>query len=269
MPSYVITGASRGLGYSFITHLASIPGNTVIGLVRNKPATDERLAKDGVKNVHIFQADVTDIKALQAAAEATSKVTGGKLDVLIHNAALVSTVSGMSTLLDFTPEELEKDLLDSFKANTVSVTNTVSAFLPLIRKGDVKKVAVISTGMADLDLVNAGGIKVAGPYAATKAATNMLVAKYNAALGNSEGILFLCISPGLVDTSEGKQPTYSEAQMKNFQELLGSFAKSAPHFKGPITPQESVTQVLDVIDKATVETMGGAFVSHHGTKQWL
>ena len=31
----------------------------------------------------------------------------------------------------------------------------------------------------------------------------MLVVKYNAALGKSEGILFLALSPGLVDTSEG------------------------------------------------------------------
>jgi len=37
----------------------------------------------------------------------------------------------------------------------------------------------------------------------SKAAVNMLVVKYNAALGKSEGILFLALSPGLVDTSEG------------------------------------------------------------------
>lgn len=40
-------------------------------------------------------------------------------------------------------------------------------------------------------------------YAASKAAVNMLVAKYNVAYG-PKGILFMSISPGLVDTSEGK-----------------------------------------------------------------
>ena len=37
---------------------------------------------------------------MKAAAEATSKITGGKLDVLINNAGLVSEVSGFKTLLD-------------------------------------------------------------------------------------------------------------------------------------------------------------------------
>lgn len=36
----------------------------------------------------------------QAAAEATSKITGGKLDVLINNAGLVSEVTAFKTLLD-------------------------------------------------------------------------------------------------------------------------------------------------------------------------
>ena len=83
MPSYVVTGANRCLGYAFVKHLASIEGNTVIAIARNKPATEERLAKDGVKDVSVFAADITDAKALKAAAEGTSQVTGGKLDYLI------------------------------------------------------------------------------------------------------------------------------------------------------------------------------------------
>jgi NAD(P)-dependent dehydrogenase (short-subunit alcohol dehydrogenase family) len=37
---------------------------------------------------------------LKKAAEATAKITGGSLDVLINNAALVSEESSFKTLLD-------------------------------------------------------------------------------------------------------------------------------------------------------------------------
>lgn len=51
--------------------------------------------------------------------------------------------------------------------------------------------------------------------------------------------------------------------------LIPIIPSYAPHFKGPITPQESVELQMKVIEAATVETMGGAFVSHFGNKQWL
>jgi NAD(P)-dependent dehydrogenase (short-subunit alcohol dehydrogenase family) len=44
---------------------------------------------------------------------------------------------------------------------------------------------------------------MAAPYTISKAALNALVAKYNVAY-RSQGILFMSISPGFVDTSEGK-----------------------------------------------------------------
>lgn len=48
-----------------------------------------------------------------------------------------------------------------------------------------------------------------------------------------------------------------------------AFANYAPNFKGPITADESVKMVMNVVDKSTVENAGGAFLSHFGNKQWL
>ena len=51
------------------------------------------------------------------------------------------------------PNILEKDLLDSFQINVVGVANTINAFLPLIQQGTTKKIANISTGMADMGML--------------------------------------------------------------------------------------------------------------------
>lgn len=53
--------------------------------------------------------------------------------------------------------------------------------------------------MADLDLTNNFAIADAGPYSVSKAASNAVIAKYNAEF-KDEGILFLSISPGYVAT---------------------------------------------------------------------
>jgi NAD(P)-dependent dehydrogenase (short-subunit alcohol dehydrogenase family) len=100
---------------------------------------------------------------------------------------------------DSNPEVIEKDMLDSFRVNTLGLLHSIQAFLPLIRKGSVKKVVNISTGMADLDVINGIDVEVAGPYSGSKAAANVVVAKYSAAY-KSEGILFLSISPGYAAT---------------------------------------------------------------------
>jgi hypothetical protein len=61
----------------------------------------------------------------------------------------------------------------------------------------------------------------------------------------------------------------SEEELEGFKQMVGLFKDYAPHFTGPISPEESVEMVLSVIDKATVDKDGGAFVSHYGNKQWL
>jgi hypothetical protein len=47
------------------------------------------------------------------------------------------------------------------------------------------------------------------------------------------------------------------------------FAKYAPNFAGPITAEESIKAMLSVIENSSVEKNAGAFISHHGNKQWL
>jgi NAD(P)-dependent dehydrogenase (short-subunit alcohol dehydrogenase family) len=100
MPSYLITGASRGLGYTWLKHLSFNPANIVIGLVCNKGTTQNRLVDDNLTNVHLVCADITDTKALQTVAEQVSKITGGGLDILINNAAILTPNSAFNFIVD-------------------------------------------------------------------------------------------------------------------------------------------------------------------------
>ncbi len=58
--------------------------------------------------------------------------------------------------------------------------------------------------------------------------------------------------------------------MKSLNGMVTKFLEYAPHFKGPLTPEESVTAVRQVIENASIEKgNGGDFLSHLGTKKWL
>ncbi|KAJ6489672.1 hypothetical protein C8R47DRAFT_1274208 [Mycena vitilis] len=265
MSSYVVTGASRGIGLEFAKQLSANEENTVFAIVRSKK-TATHLDALSRKNITVLEADVTDAKALELAATAVSKATGGKLDYLINNAAMPH-FSGL-TLDHFpSPEALETDLLDNFKNNTISVIHCTNAFLPLLKNGSAKKVITLSSGVADTEFtLSAGAIGQVG-YAISKAALNMVVAKY-AAQYKADGFVFLALCPGVVDTSPTATGPPSAEAVEEMKMLGPAIAKVAPHFKGPDTTEKSVNMQLEVINRWTVQETG-AFVSHFGNKQWI
>lgn len=70
--------------------------------------------------------------------------------------------------------------------------------MPLILKGNVKKVVSITSGHADLDIATKWQVHEAGPYAISKAAINMAIGKFHAEFAK-DGVLFFSVSPGVVD----------------------------------------------------------------------
>lgn len=92
-------------------------------------------------------------------------------------------------------------MFESFNINVVANIHLFNLYMPLILKGKVKKVTTISTGMTDIDFITRFGISSASPYSISKAGMNVAVAKFSAEY-SKDGVLFLSISPGLIDTSE-------------------------------------------------------------------
>jgi NAD(P)-dependent dehydrogenase (short-subunit alcohol dehydrogenase family) len=183
--------------------LSKDPSNTVIGLVRSVNTVQAKLDADSISNVHIFAGDMADNASLEKAALEVSKITQS-VDYLIVNGAYLSQKSARFNPSEFTGRaaELREEMIDSLDVNVVGVIYSVNAFLPLVRKGTVKKIIVISTGMADADMVVQHDIPGSIIYSSMKAALNMIVAKYAVEL-KPEGIVILALSPGLVNTQEG------------------------------------------------------------------
>lgn len=96
------------------------------------------------------------------------------------------------------PEFFAEEYRNVFDTGVLGNINLYNLFLPQILKGKVKKVIFTSSGHADLDFVNAFDIDVCSVYSAGKAAMNIINAKYSAQY-KKDGVLFLSISPGMVD----------------------------------------------------------------------
>jgi NAD(P)-dependent dehydrogenase (short-subunit alcohol dehydrogenase family) len=167
------------------------------------------------------------------------------------------------------PNELTEQFRSIMDTNVLGNIHLINLFMPQILKGQAKKVTIISSGMADTEWVNEYEIETAPLYATSKAAVNMITAKFNA-LYKKDGVLFLSICPGLVDVGHFPPENVPAAKAQALQGMFAKFTKYKPDFTGADTPEASVKSVLSVIENSSIEMgNGGAFLSHFGTKQWL
>lgn len=92
--------------------------------------------------------------------------------------------------------------------NVLGPIHTVKIFLPLLRKGSLKKIVIIGTEGGERDFVRRVHLHETAAYGITKAAESMVATKYGMEL-ESEGFTVVSVSPGFVDVSG----TYSEPRM--------------------------------------------------------
>jgi NAD(P)-dependent dehydrogenase (short-subunit alcohol dehydrogenase family) len=83
-----------------------------VGIVRDITVTEQKLIKDGIKNVKLYKADITDLPALKTAA-ADVQVTVGGIDYLIANAAFVSGVTSLCNISDLFDPPLSFEIIFS------------------------------------------------------------------------------------------------------------------------------------------------------------
>ncbi|TCD63794.1 hypothetical protein EIP91_004945 [Steccherinum ochraceum] len=273
MPSYVVTGANRGIGFEFVRQLSSQSENTVFAVVRNPSASKDLYdLQKSRENIHVVEADLTNPTSWKTAADAVAKVTGGTLDTLINNAAYMTPpVPAIDSYGEGQESKLASDFVDSFQINVVETIHATNAFLPLILAASKKstsptpKVVTLSSGVADIKFFSKTGLAFIGPYTVAKAAQAAVTAQY-ASTHYQDNVIFFTISPGFVNTAVG---TPNEDDLAAFTKIVTSFKRAVPEWNGiPITPEQSVTSMLAVIGNLTKE-QNGSFLSHKGNEEWL
>ena len=98
-------------------------------------------------------------------------------------------------------------MLLSFKTNVIGNIYLFKRFLPLILRGQTKKVIAMSAAMSDINITRSYDVDMGVSYSVTKAALNSAVSKFSAQY-RGQGVLFMCICPGTVDTGTPGHSTY-------------------------------------------------------------
>jgi len=166
MPKVLITGADRGLGFSFCREFLS-RGWTVFGgkFLQDYNLLEQEHEKN--RNLHIIPLDIGDSDSIAAACELVSKQIDS-LDMLISNAALMGHVK---CSIDDPPMDLLSPW-KSFCVNALGPVQLVEYFLPLMDKGSMKRLCFVSSEVSSIVLMKhrAGS---SYPYPMSKSSLNM------------------------------------------------------------------------------------------------
>ncbi|KAI0628107.1 NAD-P-binding protein [Trametes polyzona] len=227
--TWLITGASRGIGLELIKQLLASPENVVVAACRTpERAKALHALKDNAKGtLHVIQLDVSDVGSIRAASAALERVVGTTgLDYLINNAGIM--------IVDEPYTMDPETLLSHFRTNTVGPLVVSQVALPFLENGRTKKIIHITSSVGSIASADYFGGSFAG-YAMSKTALNMLA--YKQKLSRPD-ITVLAVCPGWVKTDMGTQ-------------------------NAEVEPEDSVAGILKVITAATPAD-SGRYVRYNG-----
>ncbi|KAK7943114.1 NAD(P)-binding protein [Apiospora aurea] len=198
MSNYLITGTSKGLGLYLVKELLKRPARSV-GLIfattrsAPTPALQKAIDESSGHVVNII-VDPTDVESLKTALPLVEKHLGDAgLDVLINNVGTGPFANGIKNM---------DNLADVFNVNVMSVQNVTTAFLPLLEKGELKKVVNMSTTVSSFAYQDVFVRLPAPAYKITKAALNMLTLQWGMEY-RDQGFTIFGVSPGWCKTDLG------------------------------------------------------------------
>lgn len=182
MPTVLITGANRGLGFEFARQYAEA-GWRVLATCRAPARAAALKALRGDVAIHPL-----NVARPEAVRDLAATLDGEPIDVLIANA-------GIYVARDMTPALVdERAWLESFSVNTIAPIVLAGAFLPHVARSERRTMVAVSSIAGSVTSVPAGGSYV---YRSSKAALNMAWRAF--ALDHPEVIAAL-LSPGPMRT---------------------------------------------------------------------
>jgi len=212
MPTWVVTGASRGIGLAFARVLCR-RGERVVGTARRPERADELRAT----GARVERLDISDDASVAEFSRALDRET---VDVLVHNAAIGEEGPGIDGLV---AEEVERTL----NVDAVGAVRVTRALLPNLRAGKRRTIVALSSGLASLERNTVGGWYA---YRMGKAALNMFLRNVAAELA-PERFTCVLLDPGWVKTAMGgpNAPITPEASV---EAMLGVIERLRPSDTG-------------------------------------
>jgi len=229
----LITGSNRGIGFEFVRRFSARDWRIIATARKPDEATDLQALAKVDPDIIIEQLDVTDHARID---ELAIKYRDQPIDILLLNAAIGPT--GIQTLDKL---EFERARL-SFETNTIGPMKLTQAFMENVKASDKKQIIAMSSDSGSF--VAGSQRPILWHYKASKAALNMYFHTLHFET-QKRGVTAVMLHPGLVGTNP-------------------QLAK----FPGAIKTEDSVAQMLAVMDKLTLED-NGRFISYEGeTMPW-
>ena len=136
----LVTGADRGLGLALCAGLLEQGWHVFAGQYMPEWHELDSLMKDYPQTLHVISLDVSSLKSVQGAAEIVKTHTD-HLDVLINNAGVTSETNN-STIHDAQDYD---EMHRMYDVNTLGALRVVEAFLPLMERGNSKRLCFVSS----------------------------------------------------------------------------------------------------------------------------
>lgn len=229
----IVTGASRGIGAALARRLAAdgrhvvLTARTEAGLMATEDAIHDAGGSATIAPLDLRNGD--DIDKLAAAA--ASRWPDG-VSLLVLNAA---TLGSLAPLAHSTPKEFQQVM----ELNVQAQWRLIRAFDPLLRRARGTVVALTSS-------VGSRPTAYWGPYAASKAALEMLVATYAVEMQNL-GVNALIVDPGRTRTEmraqayPGEDPQTLKTPEMVAERIAETLAKDLPPGLSRLTIPHAIT----------------------------
>jgi 3-oxoacyl-[acyl-carrier protein] reductase len=227
---FLVTGASRGIGFELVKRLSQRKGSLVIAVSRNPASLEKLVRSQDSQSILPLKADITTTSGRKKVVATVSNLGLG-LDALINNAGLLVK----QPYAKITYRQLET----VYAANVFAPFALLQTLIPVMKKGS-HVVNISSMGGVQ------GSAKFAGlsAYSSSKAALNGLTECLAEEL-RPQGIAVNSLALGAVQTGmlakafPGYKARLSPAQMA---EYIADFAVNGHRFfNGRILPVSSST----------------------------
>lgn len=229
VPTVLITGANRGIGFQFVKQYTA-KGWKVIATCRT-PNKEAALQEFAAKHSSVL-IEQLDVKRHDQVDKLAKKFKKYPIDVLINNAG--HTMDN-DTFIQQVFGRLNYELAEEyFETNAIGPLKITEAFLNSVKISKHKKIVSVSSLLGSVELRTGPGMYF---YSMSKAALN--ISQFQAAKDvKRKGVIVALLSPGLVEKKETVGA--DDTQVKG----------------GRVPIRKSIAGMIKVIDELTIERTG-------------